>query len=143
VTRGNAMCFVKEDCFPYFEAEELNDVMLNKCYCPNNRKGFYTKRVKRTVDNTRFCGEDEDVNLRIRKAQANRMFHLCENWCLFETENPESESWYWDPWKTCWREQYANVSGHMSYCSRVIINPDTIEMQFVKNRSDKFCKSSL
>jgi len=140
VTRGNAMCFVKEDCFPYFEAEELNDVMLNQCYCPNNRKGFYTKRVKRTVSNTRFCGEDEDVNLRIRKAQANRMFHLCENWCLFETENPESESWYWDPWKTCWREQYANVSGHMSYCSRVIINPDTIEMQFVKHRSNKLCK---
>ena len=40
------------------------------------------------------------------------MFHLCENWCLFETENPEAESWYYDPWKRCWREQYAGVGTH-------------------------------
>jgi hypothetical protein len=137
-TNGNAMCFTKKDCFPYFEAEQLNEVMLD-CYCPNNRKGFYTKRVKRTKTNTRLCGDDSEVNLRVQKAQANRMFHLCENWCLFQTEDPKAESWYWDPWKTCWREQYADVDGHMSYCSRVIINPDTIEMQFVNYRSKNFC----
>jgi len=140
VTNGTALCFEKVDfCYPYFEAEDLNEDMLN-CYCPNNRKGFYTKRVKRTVSNTRFCGDDTEVNHRIQKAQANRMFHLCENWCLFQTENPEAESWYWDPWKTCWREQYAGVVGmHMSYCSRVIRNPNTIEMQFVNYRKNHFC----
>jgi len=138
VTSGNAMCFAKADyCHTQFEADDLNDVMLN-CYCPNNRKGFYTKRVKRTVENTRFCGNDNDVNLRIQKAQANRMFHLCENWCLFETEDPEAESWYWDPWKTCWREQYGE-DGHNGYCSRVIKNPDTIEMQFINHTRNLFC----
>jgi len=141
ITGGNALCFEKKEyCNPYFEAADLNEVMLN-CYCPNNRKGFYTKKVKRTVPNTRFCGNDSEVDTRIQKAQANRMFHLCENWCLFETENPEAESWYYDPWKACWREQYAGVGTHRSYCNRVIRSPDTIEMQFVNNRRALFCRS--
>jgi len=141
-TDGSAHCFQKENyCNPYFEANELTDVMLN-CYCPNNRKGFYTKKVKRTVSNTRFCGNDTEVDTRIQKAQANRMFHLCENWCLFQTENPDQESWYYDPWKACWREQYADAGPHISYCSRVIINPDTIEMKFVNRRVDLACESS-
>jgi len=135
VTNGNALCFAKQNaCNPYFEAGALNDAMLN-CYCPNNRKGYYTKKVKRTINNTRFCGDDPAVDMRIQKAQANRMFHLCENWCLFLTDDPEAESWYWDPWKTCFREQYAGVGEHMSYCTRVIRNPDTIEMQFLIHRS--------
>jgi len=135
VTNGNALCFAKQNaCNPYFEAGDLNDAMLN-CYCPNNRKGYYTKKVKRTVANTRFCGDDPEVDMRIEKAQANRMFHLCENWCLFLTDDPEAESWYWDPWKTCFREQYAGVGEHMAYCNRVIRNPDSIEMQFVIHRS--------
>jgi len=132
VTNGSSMCFVKQGaCNPQFEAKDLSEDMLN-CYCPNNRKGSYTKKVKRTVDNTRFCGDDVEVDVRIQKAQANRMFHLCENWCLFHTDVPKAESWYWDPWQACWREQYAG-----SYCSRVIINPDTIEMQFVTHRSNR------
>jgi len=132
VTNGSSMCFVKQEaCNPQFEAIDLSEDMLN-CYCPNNRKGSYTKKVKRTVDNTRFCGDDSEVEVRIRKAQANRMFHLCENWCLFHTDDPKAESWYWDPWKACWREQYDG-----SYCSRVIINPVTIEMQFVTHRSNR------
>jgi len=141
-TNGPAMCFKKTDdiCVPHFEADELNEDMLD-CYCPNNRKGYYTKKVKRTVSNTRFCGSDLEVDRRIRKAQANRMFHLCENWCLFQTKNPEAESWYWDPWKTCWREQYAGDGEHMSYCTRVIRNPDTIEMQFVNRRSSILCQT--
>jgi len=134
VTNGNAVCFEKKDqCNPYFEADDLNEVMLN-CYCPNNRKGFYTKQVQRTVSSTRFCGSDTDVDERIKKAQANRMFHLCENWCLFQTEIPEEEYWLWDPWRTCWREQSAN-----SYCAHVIEDPDTIEMYFVTTRSEHFC----
>merc|ERR1719285_346933 len=32
-------------------------------------------------------------------AQANRMFHLCENWSLFGPLHPEQENWYCDPWK--------------------------------------------
>ena len=141
ITGGNSLCFEKKDqCNPYFEAADLNEVMLN-CYCPNNRKGYYTKKVKRTVANTRFCGSDTEVDNRIKKAQANRMFHLCENWCLFQTENPEGESWYYDPWKACWREQYAGVGTHKSWCNRVIRSPDTIEMQFVKHRSTLFCQS--
>jgi len=137
VDGGEVLCYEKQDyCNPYFEADDLNDVMLN-CYCPNNRKGFYTKKVKRTTANTRFCGNDTEVDTRIQKAQANRMFHLCENWCLFLTENPEAESWYYDPWRSCWREQYA-----MSYCHRVIINPDTIEMQFVNRRVNISCQNS-
>jgi len=141
VTGGDALCFVKDDdCYPYFEAVNLNALML-KCYCPNNRKGYYTKRVIRTVENTRYCGDDQWVDTRIKKAQANRMFHLCENWCLFSTENPEAESWYWDPWHRCWREQYAGVGPHMSYCTRVIRNPNTIEMQFLNRRKNMFCQS--
>jgi len=134
-TGGPALCFEKQDqCNPHFDANELNDVMLD-CYCPNNRKGFYTKKVKRTVNNTRFCGNDAEIDTRIKKAQANRMFHLCENWCLFNTDYPRTESWYYDPWQACWREQYAAVQHmHRSYCSRVIINPDTIEMQFLERR---------
>jgi len=135
VTNGDALCFAKQDaCNPYFEAEDLSDDMLN-CYCPNNRKGYYTKKVKRTFNNTRFCGDDPEIEMRIQKAQANRMFHLCENWCLFLTDDPAAESWYWDPWKTCFREQYAGVGEHMAYCTRVIRNPDTVEMQFVIHRS--------
>jgi len=142
VTGGDALCFAKgDDCYPYFEAEDLKDEML-KCYCPNNRKGYYTKKVTRTVENTRYCGGDEAVDTRIKKAQANRMFHLCENWCLFLTENPEAESWYWDPWHGCWREQYAGVGAHMSYCNRVIRNPNAIEMQFLNHRKNMFCQSS-
>lgn len=139
VTNGTALCFEKGDfCNPYFEADDLNEDMLD-CYCPNNRKGFYTKKVKRTVNNTRFCGDDNDVERRLQKAQANRMFHLCENWCLFETENPEGESWYYDPWQTCWREQYTGYDMHMSYCSRVIRDPNTIEMQYINYRKNNFC----
>jgi len=139
---GDALCFAKQGyCNPSFGAEDLTDRMLN-CYCPNNRKGFYTKKVKRTEANTKFCGDDAEVNTRIRKAQANRMFHLCQNWCLFQTENPEAETWYYDPWKVCWREQYAGVGAHMSFCNRVIRSPDSMEMQFVKNRVKIACKSS-
>jgi len=138
-TGGDALCWQKEgQCNPYFEAEDLNDVMLN-CYCPNNRKGFYTKKVKRTVNNTRFCYDDSSVDERIKKAQANRMFHLCENWCLFETSNPVQENWYWDPWKQCWRETYSAVGVHTGYCDRVIRNPDSIELKFVDYRLDHFC----
>jgi len=133
LTGGEVLCFKKEEeCYPYFEADDLNEVML-ETYCPNNRKGYYTKKVKRTVDTTRFCGFDTEIDKRIKKAQANRMFHLCENWCLFQTEDPESESWFWNPWKLCWREQYSD-----SYCNRVING--TIEMEFVKHRSTLFCQ---
>ena len=143
-TGGDALCWAKGGdnyCNPYFEAEDLNDVML-KCYCPNNRKGSYTKKVKRTVNNTRFCGNDSLVEERLKKAQANRMFHLCENWCLFETLNPEGENWYWDPWKTCWRETYSGVGMHNSYCDRVIRNPNTIEMKFLSERRERFCDAT-
>jgi len=137
-TGGDALCWAKDNyCNPHFEAEDLTDFMLN-CYCPNNRKGFYTKKVQRTVNNTRYCGSDDDADQRIRKAQANRMFHLCENWCLFETENPQRESFYWDPWKKCWRETYSGTGAHRSYCDRVIRNPDSIEMKFLNYRSDNF-----
>jgi len=138
-TGGNALCFEKlpETCHPYFEASELNETML-ECYCPNNRKGSYTKKVKRTVENTRYCGDDSSVDERIKLAQANRMFHLCENWCLFNTLNPEQESWYWDPWKTCWYETYSGRGAHRGYCDRVIRNPDSIELQFVNRRADNF-----
>jgi len=135
-----ALCYAKMDyCNPFFEAADLDQEMLD-CYCPNNRKGTYTKKVKRTIANTRFCGSDAAVDDRIKKAQANRMFHLCENWCLFETHNPMTESWYWDPWHTCWREQYAGYGTHRSYCNRVIRDPMTIEQQFINNRSDNFCR---
>jgi len=138
---GNVSCYKKSDyCNPSFEAVDLTQVMLD-CYCPNNRKGSYTKKVKRTVNNTRFCGNDTQVDDMIRKAQANRMFHLCENWCLFQTEDPSSESWYYDPWNSCWREQYVEGDTHMTYCSRVIRNPNTIEMQFVNDRKLKFCRN--
>jgi len=135
---GNALCWGKQDyCNPYFEADDLTDEMLN-CYCPNNRKDFYTKKVKRIVNNTRFCDNDTTVDERIRKAQANRMFHLCENWCLFDTFYPEQEFWYWDPWKTCWRETWA-VNQHRGYCDRVIRKPNSIEMKFLSHRSEHFC----
>lgn len=138
-TGGNALCWEKKDyCNPYFEAEDLSDDMLS-CYCPNNRKGFYTKKVKRTVNNTRYCYDDAIVDQRIKKAQANRMFHLCENWCLFETSNPDQENWYWDPWKQCWRETYSANGKHTGYCDRVIRNPDSIELKFVNHRVNHFC----
>jgi len=142
-TGAEALCFQKQDyCNPYFEAEDLTDDMLH-CYCPNNRKGFYTKKVKRTVENSRFCGNDPEVDVRIQKAQANRMFHLCENWCLYQTEDPEAESWFYDPWKSCWREQYAGVVvAHRTYCNRVVTLPDTIEMQFINNRVRLFCNAT-
>jgi len=144
-TGADALCWAKINyCNPYFEAEDLNDVMLN-CYCPNNRKGFYTKKVKRIVNNTRYCYDDSSVEQRIKKAQANRMFHLCENWCLFDTINPEGENWYWDPWKTCWRETYSGTGKHTAYCDRVIRNPDSIELKFVTQRSENFltCGTSV
>jgi len=135
VTGGDAICFEKFDiCNPYFNASELSETMLS-CYCPNNRKGSYTKKVKRTVSNTRYCGSDSEMDERIKLAHANRMFHLCENWCLFNTLNPEQESWYWDPWNTCWYETYSGPGAHRAYCDRVIRNPDSIELQFVNRRA--------
>jgi len=135
VTGGDAICFEKFDiCNPYFNASELSETMLS-CYCPNNRKGSYTKKVKRTVSNTRYCGSDAEMDERIKLAHANRMFHLCENWCLFNTLNPEQESWYWDPWNTCWYETYSGPGAHRAYCDRVIRNPDSIELQFVNRRA--------
>jgi len=144
VTGGAAMCFEKkaETCHPYIGASTYNNVTkfqtILDCYCPNNRKGSYTKKVKRTVENTRYCGDDTNVDERIKMAQANRMFHLCENWCLFNTLNPEQESWYWDPWNTCWYETYSGRGAHRGYCDRVIRNPDSIELQFVNRRADNF-----
>lgn len=139
-TSANALCFEKANdyCIKYYEGEDLNAEMLD-CYCPNNRKGSYTKKVKRTTNNTRFCDNDASVDERIREAQANRMFHLCENWCLFQTLNPEEENWYWDPWKQCWRETYSGVGGHRAYCDRVIRNPDSIELRYINNRREHFC----
>jgi len=141
---SDALCFEKADyCNPYFEADDLSDVMLN-CYCPNNRKGFYTKNVVRTVAATRFCGSDPDgsITKRIREAQANRMFHLCENWCLFNTQAPRTESWYHDPWQQCWREQYAGIGTHRSYCYRVIRDPYTIEQLFIDTRASNMCQQA-
>jgi len=137
------LCYALKDdyCNPYFHEHELTDVMLN-CYCPNNRKGFYTKKVVRTEAASRYCGTEPDdmpVTKRIRNAQANRMFHLCENWCLFNTETPRTESWYHDPWNECWREQYAGVGTHRSYCFRVIRDPMTIEQFFIDTRADRMC----
>jgi len=139
---GNALCWGKVDyCNPFFEGDDLNDGMLD-CYCPNNRKGFYTKKVKRIENNTHFCYDDPTVDERIRQSQANRMFHLCENWCLFDTFYPARESWYWDPWKVCWRETWAAVDVHRGYCDRVIRNPDTIELRYLNHRSEHFCGAS-
>jgi len=138
---GGSVCYTKDyECNPYFGADDISDVMLN-CYCPNNRKGFYTKNVERTFLATRFCGADPsgDITDRIKNAQANRMFHLCENWCLFNTQNPRTESWYHDPWEDCWREQYAGVGTHRSYCYRVIRDPFTIEQYFIDQRSANMC----
>jgi len=145
-TLGGSICYYKNPdnyCNPYFGEEDLNDVMLN-CYCPNNRKGFYTKKVVRTVAASRFCGTDTDgaITKRIREAQANRMFHLCENWCLFNVQNPRAESWYHDPWNTCWREQYAGIGTHRSYCYRVIRDPFTIEQTYIDSRSGNMCAAS-
>jgi len=142
-TGVNALCWSKRGdyCNPYFQAEDLTDEMLS-CYCPNNRKGVYTKKVKRIVNNTRFCDNDSSVDERIKLAQANRMFHLCENWCLFETHNPEQENWYWDPWKQCWRETYSGKGVHRAYCDRVIRNPDSIELQFLNHRREHFCSKT-
>jgi len=139
-----AICYHKDhECNPYFGEDDLDAVML-ECYCPNNRKGFYTKNVVRTVKATEFCGSDTDgsITKRIREAQANRMFHLCENWCLFNTQHPREESWYHDPWMECWREQYAGVGTHRSYCYRVIRDPFTIEQYFIDQRSQNMCKAS-
>jgi len=142
-TGGDALCFEKFDnCNPYFRADQLSETML-ACYCPNNRKGSYTKKVKRTVSNTRYCGDDESMNERIKLAHANRMFHLCENWCLFNTLNPEQESWYWDPWNTCWYETYSGPGAHRAYCDRVIRNPDSIELQFVNRRANNSCNKTM
>jgi len=138
-SNNQSLCWSKKNyCNPFSQAEDLTDEMLS-CYCPNNRKGVYTKKVKRTVNNTRFCDNDSSVDERIRLAQANRMFHLCENWCLFETYNPEQENWYWDPWKQCWRETYSGRGVHRAYCDRVIRNPDSIELQFLNHRRAHFC----
>jgi len=144
VTGSSALCWTKlsspDYCNPFSQAEDLSDEMLN-CYCPNNRKGFYTKKVKRTVNNTRFCDNDTTVDERIQTAQANRMFHLCENWCLFDPLQPEQENFYWDPWKQCWRETYSARGSHRAYCDRVIRNPNSIELRYIKHRSTHFCGS--
>jgi len=141
-TGSKVLCFSKQDhCHPTFTGDQLSDAMLN-CYCPNNRKGFYTKKVKRTVENTRFCEDNPAVDRRIRRAAANRMFHLCENWCLFNTKNPQSESWYWNPWRKCWRYQNPGENGaHISYCQRVITGPATIEQYFINQRAENFCQA--
>merc|ERR1719220_334544 len=132
LTGGEALCFQKEEeCYPYFEADDLNDVML-ETYCPNNRRGSKTERVKRTVNTTRVCGSDIEADERLKKAHANRMFHLCSAWCLYQTENPESESWLWNPTGLCWKKQ-----GPTGHCNT---GATDTELEFVKHRSTLFCQ---
>jgi len=140
-TGSAAICYEKSQdfCNPYFGEDELTDEMI-RCYCPNNRKGFYTKRVYRAVETTKFCGNDPEMDSKIRHATANRMFHLCENWCLFDVFDPLSEAWYYDPWQGCFREQYMGAGeNHDTYCWKNIRDPFTVEMQFIAYRSSKFC----
>merc|ERR1719336_597574 len=134
------MCYEKQEyCNPSFEASELSDAMLD-CYCPNNRKGFYTKKVTRSVEYSRYCGDDSVEDAEIQLASANRMFHMCENWCLFSATAPMSKSWYWNPWNTCFREQWAGAGEiHSTYCFKVIRDPYTVEMQYINYRAQMMC----
>jgi len=142
-----AICVEKQDyCNPFMQESDLDEFNV-QCYCPNNRKGFYTKKVKRAVENYVACDGDAERTSRIRLAAANRMFHLCENWCLFNVYTPELESWYWNPWQKCFRIQYAGTGMHRSYCNRVITNPTdpgdekVIEQYFINWRRDNFCQT--
>jgi len=139
VTGGVALCWAKSDyCNPYFEPADLSDQMIN-CYCPYENVGLYSLQAHRTVANTQYCGSDEEMNERIQRAQANRMFHLCEDWCLYDTENPEKESWFWNPWRKCWHDSTSSVAGAFNfYCQTVYTQLNSIEMLFLKSRRDNF-----
>jgi len=141
-----AICYQKSagSCNPYFKASQLTQQMLD-CYCPNNRKGFYQKNVERTVAGSVYCGTDNGETARIQQSHANRMFHLCENWCLFNTIDPNAEMWYYDPWQKCFREQISGLpnANHTNYCYNVIADPYTIEIQFINLRATKFCAVPL
>merc|ERR1711920_526967 len=73
-----------------------------------------------------------EADERLKKAHANRMFHLCSAWCLYQTENPESESWLWNPTGLCWKKQ-----GPTGHCNT---GATDTELEFVKHRSTLFCQ---
>jgi len=136
---GKKICMNKppaDYCNPSFVEGDLTDEML-LCYCPNNRKGVYNKNVQRTETTAVSCDSDADQTLKIRKALANRMFDMCESWCLFDFDAPLEDAWFWDPWNTCWRAQAADEP--TLYCNSVIRDPYTPEIQYVVSRTTQAC----
>jgi len=139
-------CFAKTDqCNPSFESSDLDEELLT-CYCHNQSHGFLTKNVERTVEATRYCGSmdtEEEIELwfeeteAIRRAQANRMFHLCDAWCLFDVDNPREKYWFYNPRSMCWDKQ-----GTKGYCYRQHVAVNSIEFQYVVNRANKMCGRS-
>jgi len=118
-----------------------NEIM--NCYC-GGKNSVYGKLPRRSVENSVLCEkrgltewERMIDSLRIHRAQANRMFHKCESWCLFDLAEPESKSWLWNKKGECWKQQGPN-----SLCNR-IVGRNSAEFQHVKQRSSKMCKKDL
>jgi len=135
---GTSICMNKENyCNPAQTADDLDDEML-ECYCPDNRKGTYTKQVTRTMATSRHCGGDDDMTAKIKLALANRMFEMCESWCLFDLYDPFDVAWFYDPWQECYREQYSKPGPmfHTLYCDAVVRDPYTVEMQYINLRAE-------
>lgn len=160
---GNVECWIKEeDCNPSFGADDLNSVMLNECYCPidlADSEGYFWYQMMRIPENSRYCNEDEPsngcgascVNKKndlIRRAQANRMFHLCQNWCLFDVDDPYNTFWIWDMERFCWTDTRTKVnrhgkSHHVNYCKnrhiRVNNGKGSIEFNYMVERTRNMC----
>merc|ERR550517_293120 len=135
-----------------------------ECYCTDERKGHFLRKVERSLETANFCaqcakknawrcqrdpdcgwdeenqmcvdesGREAEMTRKIRRALANRMFHLCENWCLWDVEDPTDLYWYWSPWEKCWREQWDGL-----YCHREHVVKNSWEMQYMIHRSNNFC----
>lgn len=131
-----------------FKAAELSNHMLN-CYCPQDdpvrKHGFQTKNVNRVMSNARYCDTGSwktylTETERIQKALANRMFHLCDAWCLFDVDNPREKFWFYRPnerGEGCWRKQ-----GPSSYCQREHVDKNTLEFQYIVSRANNICGSN-
>jgi len=118
-------------CIPRKHESELTTDVLG-CYCES------TGRVDRTKDTAHFCTmDDTDVwneeTARIRLALANRMFHTCNSWCLFDVDEPTTKFWLYNQFQRCYKRQ-----GKKGQCQRVV-DQNGAQINFVQERSASVC----
>jgi len=132
---------IKPVCINKFTHENLSEEMVQCAGCNmkknNMRDPQYaavcpTKAKVKENSYQRKERKENDANetLKIKAAQANKMWKSCGSWCLFDAERPAEISWIWKKNKKCWQRQ-----GGAGNCMKA----SNGERQYAIKRSTKFC----